>query len=53
VGPVEVEVWDNVEDEVDHVLTDYPDSKTSIDLSLDLERAGYEIVPIEGDGSDD
>lgn len=51
-GPVELEVWDNDEDEVHHVLTEYPEAKTALDISRDLERAGYQIVPIEEGDSD-
>jgi len=49
-GPIELEVWDLDDDEADHVLTEYPQKEpTSIDITAELERAGYRLEKIEED----
>jgi len=53
-GPIELEVWDYENDEATHILTQYPDdSPTSIDLTKDLERAGFRLERIDDEGKVD
>jgi len=53
-GPVELEVWNLDADESDHVLTEYPDKEpTSIDITAELERAGYRLEKIDDDNGDE
>jgi hypothetical protein len=47
-GPLELEIWDHENDEATHILTAYPDdSPTSVDLTRDLERAGFRLEKID------
>lgn len=47
VGPVEVEVWDEENEDSTHVFTEYPEGKTTVDLTRDLRRAGYKLVEVD------
>jgi hypothetical protein len=47
-GPVELEVWDYNAEEATHIFTEYAASNSeSVDLTRDLERAGYQLVSID------
>lgn len=47
-GPVEVEVWDDDTEEATHVFSEYPDDgKQSVDITRDLERAGYRLIKVD------
>lgn len=47
--PVELEIWDEEEQEATHVVSEYMDSAESIDITALLRRAGYELREVHNE----